>query len=165
MESKYISFNDQINRVVKTPVDQGRIVAMAVALAVSAKAMLPSSAVENTSDYFAANVSDFAKQTISELGEGVTFSSKTALEYVGQFWKMRYNAAHPAVTLESALRYQLASLALSGKESPYDFSMMWAGGEAAVSRDAAAFLEKFKIEILTLASSVYPLLEKEEVNG
>lgn len=155
MNPNYMSLNNAIARVVKSPVDQGRIVAVAVALAVSASATLPSSEVEDKASYFMGSVVATVRDQISELNEGVVFNAKQALEYAERFWMMRYTAAHPMTLIDGGLRPMLNPLSQeSGKVGNFDFMTCYMGGPRVLSTDLNAFINQYKVELLELVGEV-----------
>jgi hypothetical protein len=165
VNSKYIRLNQKINQVVKAPGDQGKIVAMAVAFAVSALSALPSSPVDDLSQFYNLQVQQPAIVKISQIGEGVIFASKTALEYLSVFWKQRYYSAHPAVTME-AVHFPLAMNACVKEEArqAFDFATIMSGGLVTMSIETAKFLNKYKIEIATIANDMYWQLKDEDLS-
>lgn len=163
MNSTYIRLNQKINQIVKAPGDQGRIVAMAVAYAVSAQASIPSSPVDDVAQYFNTQVQQGAIVKISQLNEGVLFAAKSALEFVNVFWKQRYYSAHPSITIEAS-QFAL-SLHASVKEEErqaFDFSTIMSGGLVTMSIETAKFLNKYKLEIAILAGEMYWHLKDKE---
>lgn len=166
MNPSYLELNAQILKVIKSPVDQGRIVAAAVAMAVSAKASLPSSPVASLAEYYGSQVLPAAMDTISGFGEGVVFATKTALENVQLFWKMRYYAAHPVCMMDRDMQFNIESMLNDTAVGGFNFSTLWSGGAKLVSTDQDAFFTKYKKEIMILAATVCVLLSAgEQQNG
>src|SRR5438067_2294676 len=119
MNPKYFGVNEAIGKIVRAPGDQSRIVAIAVALATSSLAQLPSSDVKNFTAFYGEQVLPFVAEKISEMGEAIVFASKSALEYAQLFWKMRYTAAFPnRVLIDNA--YQLERLLASRPNQSID---------------------------------------------
>lgn len=164
MNPKYMYLNQEILRLVKTPIDQGRIVAVAVALAASSKAILPSTSVEDATVFYINAVAEQMRELISECGENVVFPMKTALDYAQQFWKMRYASAHPAA-MNKELIWTLSSNTTAARLASFDFTTVWAGGSNSISVELSEFLNKYKVEIISLACNIQPLMTKEEENG
>lgn len=159
-----MNFNEQIIRIVTKPIDQGKIVAMAIALAVSSRAILPSNEVDDVATYFTNTVAPYACEAMSEIGEGVVYPSKLALDYVRQFWTLRYNSAHPGNAAATGLAYALAS-GIADRMESFDFGLMFSGGATIVSEETAAFLNKYKLEILQLYVVALPLLDTDDCDG
>lgn len=162
MDSKYFGLNELIGRVVKAPGDQGRIVAVAMAMAVVAKAPLPSSPVDNMADYYAMNVHQDAAKIISEINESVIFASHTALECVNTFWKLRYYAAHPVtlwVNWKNAY-YNPARAADGSSLENMDTFTTFIGGAREISPDLMTFMNKYKCEIMDLTGFIISLVNE-----
>ncbi len=161
MNPQYFGLNAEIGRLVKAPGDQSRIIALAVALAVSSLAHLPSSGVNNVPAFYGEQVHPFVCEKISEVGEAVVFASKNALEYAQLFWKMRYNAAFPANVLVDQAN-AIESLLFNNRVMP-DVSMLWAGGITMLSEEMALFITKYSREIMVVASRVAIILQPDPV--
>lgn len=158
MNPKYFGLNEAIGKIIKTPTDQSRVVAIAVALAASAQAHLPSSAVDNLPGFYADQVHAFVIEKISEVGEAVIFGSKQALDYAQQFWKMRYTAAFPnKVLVDNA--YQMDQLLAVRGTQTIDITTLWAGGVVQLSEEMSNFMNKYRVEIMSIAARVAVLLQ------
>lgn len=157
MDPKFFGLNEKIGRIIKVPADQGRIVAIAVALAASAQARLPSSAVENVSAFYADQVFGVAAEKISELNETIVFAAKSALEYTQTFWKQRYYAAFPLQMAEQTA-YRIETLMRSKAAANMDLCTLWSGGAVNVSEELNAFMNKYCAEIMILASDLCRLI-------
>lgn len=157
MDPKFFGLNEKIGRIVKVPADQGRIVATAVALAAAAHARLPSSPVENVSVFYADQVHAVAMETISDMNESVVFAAKTALEYAQTFWKLRYYAAFPVQMVEMT-DYRIEHLLKTRAPANMDLTTLWAGGMMEVSDELSSFMNKYRVEIATLAADLVKLL-------
>lgn len=161
MDTKYFGLNETIGRLVKVPADQRRIVAIAVALAASAQGHLPSSDVNNPSAFYGEQVHPFVSEKISEVGESVMMASKSALEYVQLFWKMRYFAAFPTrMLVENA--YQIDRLVSVRATHAIDITSLWAGGIIMISEEMSQFMNKYRAEIMAISSRVACILQPEE---
>jgi hypothetical protein len=163
--SSSMFLNTVIHRTIKAPGDQGRIVAMAVALAVAATAPLPSTPVDDASEYFLQQVNQQAIELISELNESVIFASKLALEFTQQFWKQRYYSAHPKCMIESNFTSQLDSLLNVERVETFDFSTIMSGGLFVLALDTVRFLNKYKVEIAKVTAAVYSAIAPDEATG
>jgi hypothetical protein len=161
MNPQYFGLNESIGRLVKVPADQGRIVAIAVALAASSQAHLPSSALENVAAFYGEQVHPFVSEKISEVGESVIMASKSALEYAQLFWKMRYTAAFPnRMLVDNA--YQIDRLLSVRASNSIDITSLWAGGLIDLSEEMSQFMNKYRAEILGIASRVALILQPDE---
>jgi hypothetical protein len=161
MNPKYFGLNEAIGRLVKVPADQGRIVAIAVALAASSQAHLPSSALSNVAAFYGEQVHQFVSEKISEVGESVIFASKLALDYAQLFWKMRYSAAFPTrVLVDNA--YQIDRLISVRASSSMDITSLWSGGLMDLSEEMSQFMNRYRAEIMGVASRVALILQPEE---
>lgn len=166
MNPRHLELNSKILKLIKAPGDQSRIVATAVALAVSSTAPLPSSQVESLVEYYSGQVLPNAMLTISEFGETVVFASKTALEYTQTFWKMRYYAAHPASMLDNSFAWNIENMLNQGSVDNLNFGTLWNGGVKLVSTEMDAFMNQYKKEILILSAYIMTLLtEVAEASG
>lgn len=155
MNASYMYLNDIIHKTVQAPGDQGRIVAMAVAMSAAAYAPLPSSAVEDISEFYEQQVRAQVVQRISALNEGVVFAANLALEFTMQFWKQRYYAAHPQCLVESNLSLSLDSLLNKDRVETFDFNTIMSGGLFVLSLDTVRFLNKYKVEIAKLVCAIH----------
>jgi hypothetical protein len=162
MDPKYFGLNETIGRTVKAPADQGRIVAIAVALAASAQAHLPSAQLENIPAFFAQQVLPVVSEKISEVNESVVFGAKSALEYTQVFWKMRYFAAWPAAYTQDS-EYRLKYLLSQPAAKNMDITMLYSGGASQISDELSQFMNKYKVEIMLIASDVAMLLSPPAV--
>jgi hypothetical protein len=158
MNPQYFGLNEAIGKLVRTPADQSRIVAIAVALAVSAQAHLPSSAVDNQLAYYGEQVHPFVCEKISEVGEAVVFASKSALDYAQLFWKMRYTAAFPNHMLVDNA-YQIDRLIAMKASHSIDITSLWSGGLIQLSEEMSLFMNKYRAEIMGIASRVACILQ------
>lgn len=152
MDPKYFNFNQEIGKLVKSPADQGRIIAIAIALAAAANARLPSSPVRNLAMHYADQVFQDVTEKISEINESIVFSAKSAQEYVQVFWKMRYYAAFP-IQMADANFYRMRDLVKSPAAHGMDLMTVWAGGVVELSEELNQFMSKFKAEIAILAAT------------
>jgi hypothetical protein len=158
MNPKFFGLNEAIGKLIKNPGDQSRIVAIAVALAVSSQAQLPSSSVDNQLAYYGEQVHPFVCEKISEVGEAVVFASKSALEYAQLFWKMRYTAAFPNHMLVDNAHQIDRLIATRGGHS-LDITSLWSGGLIQLSEEMSQFMNKYRAEIMGVASRVAVLLQ------
>lgn len=156
MDPKFISLNQQIGKIVKSPADQGRIVATVFAMAAAAAAPLPSSQLDNVPAYFAAQVYPSASEAICNANESVVFGAKSAMEYMQIFWKMRYNAAFPASIWgydNNGMNISAYNLAYRGHRG-VDTIGAYLGAASEMSPEYYEFCNKFQNEIVALLPDV-----------
>ena len=146
MDSKYFGLNATIGKLVKSPADQGRIVGIAAGLAAASQGQLPSSPVVNISAFYAQMVFPMVQEKLSDVNESIIFAAKSALEYAGLFWQMRYYAAFPAQLVDTYM-YRLKSTLESNVGKGMDVSMLWCGGQVLISDEMSAFMNRYKVEI------------------
>jgi len=153
MQTKFISFHDQANRLITDVLARSNILAAAIGRAVANVQPLPSSPVESASGYFNTHALPQLRTIVSEWNENMTVNTAICTEYARIFWLLRYNAAHP----NSRPLY----------DSPYDFFCTTMGVKSYVSDEQYAFLNTHKETILALSSSVSRMLcaEQEQRNG
>lgn len=96
MDIKYLDFAGVADRLVVDASNRGRILAIAVALAVSSKLPLPSLALEvEPSNYYSTGVGMGANDYIGCFNEEIVFDVRYCRDAVRQFWLLRYSAAYP----------------------------------------------------------------------
>jgi len=93
MKQYYQEFFGQAQHQIQEPLHRGRVIAAAIALAISTSQALPSSEVGHPSDYFTNHVMPAAMETISCFNESMVFDTHAALDYVRQLWQLRYWSA------------------------------------------------------------------------
>jgi hypothetical protein len=93
MKQLYQDFIAQAQSQVQEPLHRGRVVAAAVALAITTSQSLPSSEVGHPNEYFTNHVMPAAMATISAFNEAMVFDTHAALGYVRQLWQLRYWSA------------------------------------------------------------------------
>lgn len=95
MDIKFLEFSRAVDRTVTDASTRGRIIAVAVGIAISRKINLPSLALEvEPSNYFNAQMAMGANEYISKFNEEVVFDTRYCREAVRTFWLMRYAAAY-----------------------------------------------------------------------
>lgn len=162
MNPKYFGLNEAIGKLIKVPAVQGRIVAIAVALAAASQAHMPSSQLENPSAFYGEQVHGFVAEKISEVGESVIFASNLSLDYAQMFWKMRYTAAYPnRMLVDNA--YQIDRLLSVRASTSLDITSIWSGGLLDVSEEMSQFMNTYRAEIMGVATRVALILQVDEV--
>ena len=157
MNPKYIGLNEQIGKIIKAPGDQSRIVAIAAAFAASAQGHLPSSPVDNLLGYYSLQVFPSVAEKLSEIGESVVFGTKSALEYTQQFWQMRYYAAFPA-KFADVFQHRMHMVMECKTTKSLDITSLLCGGQFIVSEEMSDFMNKYKVEISTIAMYIIGIL-------
>ncbi len=94
MNAAYIALQDQLNRQVPDVFSRTRVLAAAVALALGAKFEVPSSVVQNATEYYATQHQTVARQKLSYFNESIVFDLTFAEELTRAFWLLRYNTVH-----------------------------------------------------------------------
>jgi hypothetical protein len=94
MKSQFVSFLAATNAQINEIESRSRIVATAVALAVSRVVSLPSTAVEAPGTHYNFTVLPEVQRHIGEFNEEVVFDVRLALAAAREFWMLRYHAAH-----------------------------------------------------------------------
>lgn len=159
------AINQSIREIVKVPAEQGRIVAIAVAKAIAAKAMLPSAPIEaaGVPEYYANSIKPFVTEIISAIGEGTTFGMKSSAELASVFWKMRYNAVHPEQAFNQSYLF-FASLEGIKALANYDIETIMAGGHILLPKETYEFMNKYRSEIVRLTAVLLSEVKLESAN-
>lgn len=96
MDIKYLEFSRAVDRTVTDASTRGRIIAIAVGIAIASKISLPSLSLEvEPSNYFNAQMAMGANEYIGKFNEEVVFDTRYCREAVRAFWLLRYSAAYP----------------------------------------------------------------------
>ena len=152
MKSIYMNFAQQADQTIIDAGSRSKIIAMAVAVALSNANHIPSSEVGNVNEYFNTQVLPKIRMMIGEFNENVVFDAAGAVEYTKTFWMLRYTAAHPV------------SSPIYNYDCSFFEAMMGVG--TFVSSDTNVFCEKFKVAILALSTSAAIIFAEMEVaNG
>jgi len=105
MNINSIDFSRQANEVASDCRTRGRIVASAIALAVSQALPIPSFEVEDISAHYNTQVFEHARRYLNEINESVVFNTPDAAALTRQLWLMRYSAAFPRFEVLCAGQY------------------------------------------------------------
>lgn len=96
MDIKYLEFAKSADRLVKDASNRGRVIGVAVAVALASKLSLPSLSLDvEPSNYFNTHVALTAGDDISRFNEEVIFDTRYCREALRAFWLLRYSAAFP----------------------------------------------------------------------
>jgi hypothetical protein len=93
MKQFYMDFVQQAQSQVPDAMLRSRVVAAAVAVAISMSQSLPSGEVSHAGEYFTNQVMPAAQRIISEFNENLVFDTHAALMYTRQLWQLRYWSA------------------------------------------------------------------------
>lgn len=116
---------------------RAKVIALALALALSQIAIVPSSEVDNPSAHFNMQVMPAANDVMSNFNENMVFDCRAAIDYFRMFWLIRYTAAHPFASPDYS--------AMSG------FFECLFGVERFVPQELHDFMHKYKDKIFMLA--------------
>jgi hypothetical protein len=94
MKAEFVPFLSATNTQIRELEVRSRIIATAVALAVSRVVSLPSAAVEAPGTHYNFTVLSEVQRYIGEFNEEVVFDVRLALAAAREFWMLRYQAAH-----------------------------------------------------------------------
>lgn len=92
----YTNFVAAADRLITAPEHRNGIIVAAMAVALSNATPLPSSPVENPSNYFSLQVLPGVKNIVAPINECVVMDCQAIIDQVRNHWLLRYNAAHPA---------------------------------------------------------------------
>ena len=92
-----LDFIKQINSLVPDIVIRNRVVACAVAAALSKTQDIPSAPVQDPSAYYITNIQPRLRTQLSDFNEGVVYDIRYAVEVVRSLWLVRYHACHGSV--------------------------------------------------------------------
>ena len=139
MNAIYIDFNTRADVLIKDNMARSKIIATAIALALSNLAAIPTSQVDSPAGHFLLQVSPQVRQIASAFGENMVIDARAVVEQTRQFWMLRYTAAHPI----SRPMYSLE----------YGFFDCVSGVGTHISPELHSFVNQFKIEILFLSTA------------
>lgn len=138
MNPKFLPFSMDADRLISDGSVRLCILAAAIGRAIANAQPLPSSQVENPTNFYLNQVAPQARDLVSVWNENLILNTKETLEYVREFWNLRYHAAHP----NSRPTYV----------GQYGFFDTISGMPMYFSDDDHKFLNQYKDVILTLSS-------------
>lgn len=94
MKAEFVPFLAATNTQIRELENRSRVIATAVALAVSRIVSLPSTAVEAPGTHYNFTVLSEVQRYIGTFNEEVVFDVRQALASAREFWMLRYHAAH-----------------------------------------------------------------------
>lgn len=97
MNSVFLPFSQAADRLISDPTVRGRVLAAAVAQALSRMAPLPSSPVDVPSNTYNLQVAPSIREMASLFNEHIVFDMRCVQDCAQTFWMVRYAAAHPAI--------------------------------------------------------------------
>lgn len=95
MKPIYFNFSKAADTAITDSTKRTKILAVALAVAASNLASLPTSQVDSPSNHFNMQVLSQVREAVAEFNENIVFDCKATLDYVRIFWMLRYTAAHP----------------------------------------------------------------------
>lgn len=96
MNPMFNNFSKVADSVVTDSTKRSRIIAVAIAVAISNLAVLPTSQVSAPSNHFNMQVLPCVNALVSQFNENLIFDCKAVVEHVRSFWMLRYTATHPS---------------------------------------------------------------------
>lgn len=96
MNTNYMALNGAIDCAVTDITKRARIIAIALAVALSKKAHLPTERVDNVMAFFDQNVMPDLAPILSSFNEEIIVDCAIVKETLQAMWMVRYNAAFPA---------------------------------------------------------------------
>lgn len=156
MNPKFLPFTRQVAADCTEFGVRSQMLPYVVAMAVSKTLPIPSSPVEEVSNYFRVTHGVAIRNIISEINEVIVFDTPVAVELTRQLWELRYNAAHPI---------KLNMLGLRDANGVSIFGAL-CGASLALAPEQIMFMEKHSCAILSSSECLYGILsaEVEEVN-
>lgn len=145
MDTRYIPFTQAIDSIVKSAPDRSKIIAHALALALSRRLPLPSSENMDIDSYYTLQLLGTVRDTLSGFNEEVIFDLRCALELTRQFWMMRYSNVYPDMTWMDMQR---------------GFFDIVTGATKFFSMDTTAFVNQYKLEVLELSTRATALMNE-----
>jgi hypothetical protein len=146
MKAAYTRLQDLVNRLVDEPIDRCDVLTTAIALAQSRLVPLPTAPVASPANYYNLQVLNTVMNSLGELNEQIVFDLKCAINETRQFWLLRYNAAHPGIL---------------PIVSDVGFVDTIVGAGIVLDKDLHCFANKYKDQILRIATDVTALLQSQ----
>ncbi|WP_233874743.1 hypothetical protein [Paraburkholderia adhaesiva] len=149
MKAQFVPFLTATNVQIRELENRSRIIATAVALAVSRVVSLPSAAVEAPGTHYNFTVLPEVQHHIGEFNEEVVFDVRLALAAAREFWMLRYHAAH-------AETFALVDPGAGFYDNLIGVAMY-------VDRDSCCFNNAHLVAIYALASEALGLIQQEQM--
>ena len=150
MKAQYLPLLEAADKSITDVNARARVLAVAIASAVSLTALLPSTAVESPSSFYITSVAERTRSMLSEFNENMVFDLQYALEAAQVLWMVRYGAAHPRPVA-------LVDCACSLFE-------IQSGAAHYVSPELRAFTEAHKQTITRLIPFVWAIIDSVQQN-
>jgi len=95
MNTSFLSLSARIQEALPDVTTRARVLAAAVGIALSREIALPSSVVEDPTNFY--NMQNLAgvRDAVGNINENIVLDCKDALEWTRNLWLVRYYAAHP----------------------------------------------------------------------
>jgi hypothetical protein len=148
MNPTAISANNSINATLPDPTTRGPVLAAALGLAMARDALLPSSPVEDESNYFNMNALPTVRQKLSTFNENIIVDINATLQWTRAFWMIRYSAAHPR-------NYIMADA------STVNFFESLVGADTMISQEQRNLLDLNRLAVFSLSCDLAVVLNEE----
>lgn len=151
MNPKFLPFSNMLAKECTDISIRSQALPYIVAMAVAKTMPIPSSPVQEVSNYFRTTHGIAVRNTIADINEQLVFDTPLALSLTGVLWEARYNAAHPQ---------KLNMLSIRDACNGGIFAAM-TGASLALSADQMQFMECHKQLLLTASEYLYDTLSVE----
>ncbi|MBB5409396.1 hypothetical protein HDG34_003337 [Paraburkholderia sp. HC6.4b] len=149
MKAEFVPFLAATNTQIRELEHRSRVIATAVALAVSRVVSLPSTAVEAPGTHYNFTVLSEVQRYIAVFNEEVAFDVRQALASAREFWMMRYRAAHAE------------AFALVDPGAGFYDNLI--GVATYVDKDSCCFNNQHLVAIYTLAGQALALIRQMQL--
>lgn len=150
MKASYLNFNACAEAVVASIPDRSRIVsaALAIAVAYSPAAAIPSAPVTDPANYYQMSVQMAVERLVYAMNEGCIFDPKATMDLVRALWLVRYSTVHPHLMA-----------GLYAQQHGFFDSLICAS--LFVSEETHCFLNEFKQQIFGLVAEANKIVAEE----
>jgi hypothetical protein len=147
MNTLFIPFTQAAATVIKAPNDRSKIIAVAVAYAISRCLPMPTTEHGDPTTYFTSNLLQSTRDTVSLFNEEILFDTRIACDMARSFWMMRHAAAFPDQTPMYNTTYGFFDSVVSVANF--------------FSPEMHCFANQYKEEIFALANVAWSLIKQE----
>ena len=95
MNPSFLSLNTRVQEALPDVTCRGLVLAAAVGISLSRNLPLPSSVVEDPTNYYNMQCLGSVKDSVGNINENLVLDCKGAMEWTRNLWLVRYYAAHP----------------------------------------------------------------------
>jgi len=148
MNVQYLSLSNKLATCGVAPIDQPCVAAYAVAQAIAYFLPMPTSCVDDPTNYYRMNLALDAKAKVSCFNECVGLNAQECLDAVQKLWMLRYNTLYPF----SFSQFMPAQ---------YGYFDTIMGVGLVIDEETHSFVNKYKEQTLELFKMAYKLLEEE----